>query len=134
MWRDEADVDEAQRQLDEWEASLAERAARTGELSQWLSQMTATAKSDDGSIEATVEAGGVLVGLRLDDQIRAQPAAQTAQQIRATIHAAHEHAIREASVATAEALGADDPAGQAIIDAYERRLRGPSEDEPDAGQ
>lgn len=134
MWGDEADLDAAQRQLDEWEASLADRAARTGELSQWLAHMTAMAHSDDGSIEATVDAGGVLVGLWLDEQIRAQPAAQTTEQIVATIHAAHENAVRQASALTAEALGADDPAGQAIIDAYERRLRGPAEDGPDAGR
>lgn len=134
MWGDEADFDAAQRRLDEWEASLADRAARTSELSQWLTNMTATARSDDGSVEATVEAGGVLVGLWLDEQVRAQPALRTAEQILATIRAAHENAVGQASAATAEALGADDPAGQAVIDAYERRLRGPAEDGPDGGR
>lgn len=134
MWGDDADLDATQRQLDEWESSLADRAARTSELSQWLAHITATARSDDGSVEATVDASGALTALRLDEQIREQPASRTAEQILGTVRAAHEYAVREASAATVEALGEDDPAGQAIIDAYERRLRRPSEDVPDAGR
>jgi DNA-binding protein YbaB len=128
VWGDEADLDAAQRQLDEWESSLADRAAKTGELSQWLAGMTATARSDDGLVEATVDVSGALTGLGLDEQIRSQPASRTTEQILSTTRAAHEAAVRQASEATVEALGADDPAGQAIIDAYARRLHtGPSD-------
>lgn len=134
MWGDEAGLDGAQRQLDDWEASLAERAAKTSELSQQLAGLTATARSQDGSVEATVDASGVLAGLRLDDQIRAQPASRTAEQILVTMRAAHKKAVRQANAAIVEALGRDDPAAQAIIDSYQRRLRGPSEAGPDAGR
>lgn len=134
MWGDEAGLDAAQRRVDQWESSLAECAAKSGALSQRLARMTATAHSEDGLVEVTVDTSGALVGLRLDEQIRAQPATRTAEQVRATIRAAHENAVRQASEATVEALGADDPAGRAIIDAYEKRLRGPSEDGPDAGR
>ncbi|HEX5995900.1 MAG TPA: YbaB/EbfC family nucleoid-associated protein [Jiangellales bacterium] len=123
MWSNQAGLDAAQRQLDQWESSLAARAAKTSELSQQLAGLTATAHSEDGSVEATVEASGVLLGLRLDDQIRAQAASRTAEQILATIRAAHETAVRQASAITVEALGEDDPAGRAIVDAHEKRLR-----------
>jgi hypothetical protein len=134
VWGDEADLDAAQRRVDQWESSLAEHPAKASALSLRLAGMTATAHSEDRLVEATVDTSGALVGLRLDEQIRAQPASRTAEQILATTRAAHEKVVRQASAATVEALGADDPAGRAIIDAYEKRLRGPSEDGPDAGR
>jgi DNA-binding protein YbaB len=123
VWGDEAALNAAGRRVDEWDSSLAERATKAAVLSRRLAELAGTATSDDRLVEVTVDSSGALVGLRLDEQIRAQPASRTAEQILAAIRAAHENLVRQASAATIEALGADDPAGRAVVDAYEKRLR-----------
>jgi DNA-binding protein YbaB len=123
VWEDEAALDAVEQRVNHWESSLTERAEKTTALSQQLAALTATAHSGDRLVEATVDASGVLLGLRLDEQIRAQAASRTAEQILSTVRTAHEAAVRHASAATVEALGEDDPAGREIVDAYQKRLR-----------
>lgn len=134
MWGDDAELDAAQRRVDQWESSLTERAAKASALSQRLAGLMVTAHSDDGLVDATVDSSGALIGLRLDEQTRAQPASRTAEQILAVTRAARDDLVRQASAVTVEALGTDDPAGEAIIEAYERRLRTAGTDGSDAGR
>ncbi|MFF5057045.1 YbaB/EbfC family nucleoid-associated protein [Micromonospora sp. NPDC000663] len=131
MWSDDAALDAADRRLDEWETSLAERAARARALSTRLRPITGTATSADGAVEVTVDSNGLLTDLRLDERIRQQPATRTARQITDTTRAAHADLLKRVNDATVETLGAGDPTGQAVIDSYRRRMD-PSEDEPDA--
>ncbi|WP_225853173.1 YbaB/EbfC family nucleoid-associated protein [Micromonospora sp. AMSO1212t] len=70
MWADEAALDAAARRLDEWESSLAARAARARDLSARTQALTGTARSADGLIEVTVDANGLLADLRLDERVR----------------------------------------------------------------
>ncbi|MFF3855953.1 YbaB/EbfC family DNA-binding protein [Micromonospora sp. NPDC002575] len=130
MWADEAALDAATRRLDEWESSIADRAARAQALSAQARALTGTARSPDRTVEVTVDAVGLLVDLRLHEQTRQQPAAHTARQIVATTRAAHADLLRQLTEATAQTLGDDDPAGQAIVEDYRRRLD-PGRGQPD---
>ncbi|MDG4818926.1 YbaB/EbfC family nucleoid-associated protein [Micromonospora sp. WMMD956] len=130
MWADEAALDAATRRLDEWESSLADRAARAQALSARTRALTGSARSPDRAVEVTVDATGLLVDLRLDEQTRQHPAAHTARQIVATTRAAHADLLRQLTEATTQTLGDDDPAGRAIIDGYRRRLA-PGQGPPD---
>ncbi|MEU4551917.1 YbaB/EbfC family nucleoid-associated protein [Micromonospora violae] len=130
MWTDEAALDAAGRRLDEWEAAMADRAARAKTLSSHVQTLTGTATSPDRSVQVTVDSSGLLVDLRLDERIRHQPSTQTARQIMETTRAAHADLLRRLTETTTETLGADDPTGHAIIDSYQRRL-GPDESPPD---
>ncbi|MET7832575.1 hypothetical protein ABZS44_07065 [Micromonospora sediminicola] len=58
MWADEAALDAATRRLDEWESSLADRAARARDLSARTQALTGTARSADGLVEVTVDPSG----------------------------------------------------------------------------
>lgn len=127
MWADEARLDAAQRRIDDWESSLATRATRTRELSARLGTLRATARSEDRLVAATVDSSGALVDLRLDERVRAQPAARTAQQVLATTRAACAELLRQTTEATRELLEPDDPAANAVIDSYRRRLGLPEE-------
>ncbi|MFE9188056.1 YbaB/EbfC family nucleoid-associated protein [Micromonospora sp. NPDC007208] len=126
MWADEAALDAAGRRLDEWETSISDRAARAKALSTQVQALTGTATSPDRSVEVTVNASGLLIGLRLDERIRQYSSAQTAREIMATTRAAHADLLKRLTEATTETLGDGDPTGQAIIDSYQRRL-GPDE-------
>src|SRR5439155_21885349 len=84
----ELDLDGAERWIGDWQAGIEERAARARALSSRLADVTATAISRDGLVEATVAASGAVVDLRLDERIRNRPAAETARQVLDTIGAA----------------------------------------------
>ncbi|MFI2712212.1 YbaB/EbfC family DNA-binding protein [Micromonospora sp. NPDC018662] len=131
MWANEAALDAAGRRLDEWESSLADRAARATALSTRARALTGFARSADGLVEVTVDAAGLLADLRLDERTRQHSAAHTARQVVATTRAARADLLRQLTDATTETLGADDPAGRAIVDSHRRRLD-PDQDPPDA--
>ena len=131
MWADEAALDATQHRLDEWEASLADRAQRARALSARVSTLTGNAHNADRSVEVTVDSAGHLVDLRLDERIRQQSAAHTARQVLATTRAAQADLLRRITMASTETLGDDDPAGPALLDSYRRRLTG-GQDAPDA--
>ncbi|MFC4149625.1 YbaB/EbfC family nucleoid-associated protein [Micromonospora mangrovi] len=124
MWTDDAGLAAARRRVDDWESSLAERAARSALLAERLTGLTGTATSPDRTVEATVDAAGKLVGLRLDERIRAASAARTAEQVLATTRAAYADLLRQVTAATRETLGPDDPAATAVVESYARRLGG----------
>ncbi|RAO27725.1 hypothetical protein PSN13_05613 [Micromonospora saelicesensis] len=121
MWADDAALDAAERRLDEWESSLAERAARAKTLSATMRDLTGTAHNADRTVDVTVDSAGLLIDLRLDERIRQQPAAHTARQILETTTAARADLLRQVSATVAESLG-DDASAQAIIDSYRSRL------------
>ncbi|MCX5065622.1 YbaB/EbfC family nucleoid-associated protein [Micromonospora lupini] len=122
MWADDAALDAAGRRLDEWEASVTERAARATALSARLRALTGTATSPDRSVVVTVDSSGLLTGLRLDERVRQHSSAHTARQILETTTAAHADLLRQITDATAETLG-DEVSAQAIVDSYRSRLR-----------
>ncbi|MEU8386667.1 YbaB/EbfC family DNA-binding protein [Micromonospora sp. NPDC048843] len=121
MWADDAALDAAERRLDEWETSLAERAERAKTLSAAMRGLTGTARNPDRTVDVTVDSAGLLIDLRLDERIRQQPAAHTARQILETTTAARADLLRQVSDAATQSSG-DDPSVQAIIDSYRSRL------------
>lgn len=131
MLGDDADLDAAQRWVDEWQSGIAERAERATALSGRLAALSATARSPDGLIEVTVAASGTVTALRLDERIRQQSAARTATQVVATIGAAQRELTRLATEATAETVGLDNETGQAIVRSFAARLADPPRDGAD---
>lgn len=121
MWADDAALDAAERRLDEWETSLAERAERAKTLSATMRDLTGTAHNADRTVDVAVDSTGLLIDLRLDERIRQQPAAHTARQILETTTAARADLFRQVSDAVTESFG-DDASAQVIIDAYRSRL------------
>ncbi|GGK86940.1 YbaB/EbfC family nucleoid-associated protein [Mangrovihabitans endophyticus] len=118
---DGRDLDDAERLVDEWQAGIDERAARTRELSAQLGGLTAEARSDDGLVTVAVNASGTITRLELAEEIRQRPADETARKILGTLHAAQSALLAQATTATEEALGADSPTAQAIIASYAAR-------------
>lgn len=123
MWADEAGLDSAERLVDGWERSFEERAARARALNQRLTGLTGTASSDDKLVTVTVDSAGGLLDLRLDEKTRGQSAAATARQVVTVARAARADLARQVEKATVDVLGADDPAGRAVVDSYRTRLQ-----------
>ena len=120
MW-DSANLDGAERMVDDWQAGIEQRAALAGELSTRLAALTATARSDDGLVTVTVGASAQMTGLDLDEAIRRRPAAQTARDILSTTRAAQAVLVTQVTTATEQTLGADSETGKAVIASYAAR-------------
>jgi len=120
---DPSDLDSAEQWVDDWQAGFEERAAQARELAARLSGLSVTARSEDGLVEVTVGASGALVGLELEEGIRRRPAAETAQEILATLGAAQTAMTKAATEVTAETVGADSETGRAVIASFTARER-----------
>jgi DNA-binding protein YbaB len=122
VFGDEAELDSAERLIDEWQSTIEDRATKARALSQRLGALTATARSNDGLVEATVASSGVLMGLHLDERVRRQPAAWIAKQVLAVTQQALDQLAAQAAEATQETVGEDSPEGRAIVASYTTRL------------
>jgi DNA-binding protein YbaB len=118
---DGPDLDAAERRVDDWQAGFEQRAAQARELAGRLAELTASARSEDGLVTVTVGATGDLTGLELDEEIRRQPAAETARQILRTLAAAQADLTALATTVTEETVGADSETGKAVIASLARR-------------
>ena len=108
--------------IDEWERGFAERAAQAKALADRTAQLSATARGGDGMIEVTVGPNGGVTKLRLDEEIRRQPAATTAQQILSTVRAAQRTLLRQVEEVATETVGAHSATGKAVLSGLSARL------------
>jgi PleD family two-component response regulator len=114
------DLDAAERQVDEWQAGLEQRAAEARELASRLAELSASARSEDKLVIVTVDATGV-TGLELAEGIRKQPASETAASVLATMRAARAKLNEAVASITAETVGADSETGKAVIASFAKR-------------
>ncbi|MET3421466.1 DNA-binding protein YbaB [Actinoplanes tereljensis] len=116
--------DDADRTIDDWQAGFERRAAQARELAGRMEAITATACSRDRLVEVTVGRSGELTDLRLDEEIRQQPAARTAREILATIATARVALAGKVREAVEDTIGAESETGRAVLKGY------PTGDEP----
>jgi DNA-binding protein YbaB len=119
---DEPISDLAVRRIEQWQQGFEERAAQARVLNERTSGLTATAREGEGLVEVTVGSGGEIISLHLDEEIRRRPAATTARQIIDAIWSAKASLAREFERATAETVGLDSAAGQALMRSLNVRL------------
>jgi DNA-binding protein YbaB len=108
--------------IDEWERGFADRAAQAKALAERTAGLSARAREADGLVEVTVGPNGQVTSLRLDEEIRRQPASSTARQIMAAIRAAQSDLVRQYGEVTAQTVGADSETGRAVLAGLKGRL------------
>ncbi|MFB9239342.1 YbaB/EbfC family nucleoid-associated protein [Plantactinospora siamensis] len=133
MFPEDAELAAADRWVDDWQERIERQATQARDLAERVRGLTGTARSRDGLVEVTVSSSGALTELRLAEGIRRRPAADTAQQIMEVLGVATAQLAERVTQATAETLGADSPAGRAVIESYARRVP-PSTERADDGR
>ena len=118
---DGSDLDAAERLVDDWQTGFEQRAEQARDLAGRLAALTASARSADGLVTVTVGPDGTMTGLQLDEEVRRQPAAETARQILATQAAARADLIARATEVTEETVGADSETGKAVLASLAQR-------------
>ncbi|WP_179855700.1 YbaB/EbfC family nucleoid-associated protein [Paractinoplanes atraurantiacus] len=104
--------------IEERQRGFEERAAQARALTERVAGLSATAREGDGIVEVTLGSNGQIVDLRLDEEIRRQPAAATARQILAAVKAADQELARQFAQATDETMGLDSATGQALMKGF----------------
>lgn len=118
---DGSDLDAAERLVDDWQTGFEQRAEQARDLAGRLAALTASARSADGLVTVTVGPDGTMTGLQIDEEVRRQPAAETARQILATQAAARADLIARATEVTEETVGADSETGKAVLASLAQR-------------
>lgn len=127
------DLDDAERWVADWSASISERAERAQRLAQRVAGLTATAEAAGGLVEVRVDSVGALVALHLDDRLTGWPAAGIEREIMIALRRAQANLTDRVAAAVAETVGADTETGRAVLDRYDRRfLRAPDDGSLDA--
>ena len=119
---DEPIDDRAVERIEHWQRGFEDRAAQARALTERTSGLSATAREGDGIVEVTVGSDGQITSLRLDEEIRRQPATTTAREILAAIRSAKASLAGQFAQATAETVGLDTPTGQALMKSLNARL------------
>ncbi|WP_328459362.1 YbaB/EbfC family nucleoid-associated protein [Actinoplanes sp. NBC_00393] len=114
------DIDAAEDWLDTWTAGVNDRAARAAQLARRVSDLTARARSHDGSITVVVGANGQVLDLELDDRLR-ELSRQILRVMREAQHRLNDQVARQVE----ETVGADSETGRAVLDAFARRFPEP---------
>ena len=105
-----------------WKDGIDRLAADTGEMSDRLAELRATAADETGMAEVTVDARGALVDLRLDRRIQQVEPERVTQAIMSAIREAKRQLATRAQEIITATLGTDSPAARAIAAQVGERL------------
>ncbi|AGL15611.1 YbaB/EbfC family nucleoid-associated protein [Actinoplanes sp. N902-109] len=118
------DVGAAEDWLDTWVSGVNERAAGAAELSRQVAALSGAARSADGSVRVTVDAGGNLVRLELPDR-------ELSERIMTTVRRAQAELAAAVSATVERTVGADSETGRAVIHSYGTRYPSPEPEDDD---
>lgn len=123
------DLDAGEAWVDNWQASIQERADQARALRGKLEAITGTGWDRTRSVKVTVASTGALADVALDDQVQRQAVAVTRKQILEAAQAAQLDLARKAAQATAETIGMKHPTANAIVRSYTQRMTAASGDD-----
>lgn len=115
------DLDAAEAWVDNWEASLQERADQARRLRERLEAATGVGWDRDRVVRVTVGDSGAVTDVDLGEEILRQPVATTRAQILEAARAAQADLADQAAQITAETIGTGHPTADAVIASYKRR-------------
>ena len=112
---DESGLDGQDARVDDWLASIEERASRARALNERLAGLSASSVSADRLVQVTVDASGRLTKLELDDGVRGHSGRWVAEHIMRTLAHAQQQVADQVKGVVADTVGLDTPQGQAVV-------------------
>jgi len=116
------DLEGAERWLEDWESSIAERAAKAKTFAEQGAAVSATATDPGGVVEVTVDSSGVVTGLQLRERVRRMPAPELGDLILSVMRAAQANLAHRMARVAADTMGEDNDMTRTIAASYERRF------------
>ncbi|MEV6343710.1 YbaB/EbfC family nucleoid-associated protein [Actinoplanes sp. NPDC051851] len=118
---DDTPWDDADDRIGAWQDRIEARASRVRALAVRLRELRATASSGGGLVRVTVDSGGALTALHLDDAVRRHSAPWIAEQVLAAFAGARAELSRQAERMARED---DSTEGRALLTALTDRWSG----------
>ncbi|MFC7547505.1 YbaB/EbfC family nucleoid-associated protein [Plantactinospora sp. GCM10030261] len=116
------DPDSARDYLRSWQQRVDAMAAKTQAMSDQLAQLRITVQDDNGLVEVTVDATGVLVDLKLTQRIQRFDPAVVARTVMSTLRAAQLAAVARSREIAVETMGPDSTTAREVGDRMRRML------------
>jgi DNA-binding protein YbaB len=130
------DPDSAQAYLRGWKSRVDKMAADTQAMSDRLGRLRVRGTDDNDLVEVTIDANGVLTGIRFTSRIQRVAPAAAEQAVMSAMRSARAAAARQAQEIIVETMGPDSVAAQAIAAQISGQVSSgqPSSGQPSSGQ
>ncbi|NMO57581.1 YbaB/EbfC family nucleoid-associated protein [Actinoplanes sp. TBRC 11911] len=119
---DDTALNAGDRWIDDWQAKIEARLARTRALTAGLREVKGVGRSGDGLVEVTIDSSGALMELRLDEDVRRHSARWIAEQVITAARSAKGDLARAATGVVHESGENETPEGRAVLAAFTARL------------
>lgn len=119
------DPEGAKQRLAAWQGRIDKLAADTSAMRDRMQELQVTLADDNGLAEVTVDASGVLVGLRLGARVQRVAPDVTARVIMETMQAARRQMAERTREIVAETMGPGSAAGRAVAAQLGQQLERP---------
>jgi hypothetical protein len=120
-----AGPEETERRVEQWAAEFASKADRYQQMQQQISRVSATESSADGTVQVTVDSGGVVTDLVLSDRASSLRPQQLASQILDVMRRAQSRLTDRVQQVMQDTVGDDEATVQAVVASYEQRFPEP---------
>jgi len=120
---------ETERRVEQWAAEFAAKADRYQSMQEQISRVSATEQSGDGTVQVTVDSGGVVTDLVLSDRASQLRPPQLAAQLLDVMRRAQSRLTDQVQDVMRSTVGDDEATVQAVVTSYERRFPEPPEAE-----
>lgn len=124
-------ADAAEQWVENWAASVNERAAQAQAMSRQVAELSMTADGAHGAVAVTVAGSGLVTDLRLDDRVRSWSGDRIAAEILSVMRRAQSQLAGQVAVIAARTVGADSETARAVVASFEQRFPAPAPDQPD---
>lgn len=115
------DPDSSREYLEVWKTRIDQMAADTQALSNRLERLRVTAADQDGLVEVTIDATGVLVDVRFAARIQRVSPEAVSRAVLGALRLARQDAAAQSRQIITETLGAGSVAGRAIAERMARQ-------------
>lgn len=124
-------LDDAAEWVRSWNSRTPAGAEVTAALADRVAGLAASATGGDGAVRISVNSGGNVTELSLDDRVHRLTGADLAAEIMRTMRRAQAGLLVQVAVAVEETVGAESDTGRAVLESFEQRFPAMS-DEPAA--
>lgn len=125
-------IDASERMVDNWTRQVQESAEKFQAMATRVEGMSVTERSADGRIELTVNAKGMLTGLRIAEEAAGGRMAEVSAQVMRTLQLAQSRIPELLQEAMAETIGLGDAAATRMFDEARKTFPEPPETEEPA--
>jgi DNA-binding protein YbaB len=123
-------IDASERMVADWNRRIQQTAQRYQAMADRVQQLSLTERSQDGTIEVTINSKGLLTNLVIAERVNVKSMAQLSGQIMNTVQRAQSRLPELLQQAMAETVGTQDATANKVFEDARKTFPEPPPDEP----